>query len=108
MNEVNQAKVRAAAVQVEHIAYLINRQAEDLRKKFDDMYEYLDHADPVGDVAFERYMLTLARAKSLCDVMPSLIFQAQAMQKFGLPARADCAAAAIHANTITLPVAVPA
>lgn len=83
--KINSDHVRTVAVQVECLATAINRQTGTLQKKFDELYGYLQFTDPKNDASLDRFLLTLARAKSLCDVLPSLIYQAQALQKFGLP-----------------------
>lgn len=86
---INDAAIRAASVQIEQLAQSIQSRAELLREQFDELYPNLQFADPVKDVAFDRYMIALARAKSLCEVMPSLAYQAREMQRFGLPQPAE-------------------
>lgn len=88
-NEMNTAQIRAVSVQIEQVANNIQSQALLLREKFDELYGNLQFADLAKDVAFDRYMCTLARAKSLCEVMPSLAYQAREMQCFGLPQVAE-------------------
>ena len=82
---INDAAIRAASVQIEQLAQQINHRAKLLCEQFDALYPNMRFADPVKDTAFDRYMIAIARAKSLCEVCPSLAYQAREMQRFGLP-----------------------
>jgi len=82
---INDAAIRAASVQIEQLAQNIQNRAVLLREQFDKLYPNLQFADPVRDVAFDRFMIALAHAKMFCDQMPSLAYQAREMQRFGLP-----------------------
>jgi len=81
---INDAAIRAASVIIEELAHEIQNRASVLREKFDELYPNLQFADPIQDVAFDRYMIALAHAKMFCDQMPSLAYQAREMQRFGL------------------------
>lgn len=81
--QFDEAQVRAVSVQVEELAHNIQSQALLLREKFDALYPNLQFADPIKNAAFDRYMVTLAHAKMLCDQMPSLAHQAREMQSYG-------------------------
>lgn len=94
---INDAQIRAVSVQVEQLAHNIQSQALLLRDAFNELYPNLQFADPVRDVAFDRYLLCMANAKLLCDQMPSLAYQAREMQTFGLP---DPVADATHLNRV--------
>jgi len=80
---INDAAIRAASVIVERLAQNITAQAVLLRQQFDALYPNLQFADPVRDVALDRYLLTMAHVKMLCDQMPSLAYQARKMQQYG-------------------------
>ena len=82
---IDDAAIRTASVQIEQLAHEIQNRAIVLREQFDALYPNLQFADPVKDAAFDRYMIALAHAKMFCDQMPSLTYQARAMQSFGLP-----------------------
>lgn len=81
----NDAQVRSASVTIEQLAKNILSQAVMLREQFDALYPNLKFADPVKHADFDRYMLAIARAKSLCEVCPGLAWQAREMQRYGLP-----------------------
>lgn len=80
---INDAQIRAASVIIEELAHNISNRAEMLREQFDTLYPNIQFADPVRDATFNRYMLTLAHVKMLCDQAPSLAHQAREMQRFG-------------------------
>jgi len=82
---IDDAAIRASSVIIEQLAQSIQSRAILLREQFDKLYPNLQFADPVKDASFDRYMNALARAKSLCEVMPSLAYQSREMQQFGLP-----------------------
>jgi hypothetical protein len=81
----NDAQIRAESVTVEQLAHNIQSQALLLSEKFDALYVNLKYADPIKDAAFDRYMITMAHCKMMCDQMPSLAHQAHEMQTYGLP-----------------------
>ena len=80
---IDDAQIRAVSVQVEELAREIQNRANVLREKFHELYGNLKYADPVKHAAFDRYMITMAHVKMLCDQMPSLACQAREMQLFG-------------------------
>ena len=102
---INDAAIRAASVIIEELAHNISNRAELLREQFDTLYPNIQFADPVLDVAFDRYMLTLAHVKMLCDQAPSLAHQAREMQLFG---KQQLVADVRNLSRLTPVVAVPA
>ena len=105
---INDAAIRTASVQIEQLAQQINHRAKLLCEQFDALYPNLQFADPVKDVAFDRYLIALARAKSLCEVMPSLAYQAREMQRFGLPQPAEDLTRLHHTTPKFEPALIPA
>jgi len=101
---IDDAAIRAASVIIEELAHNISNRAELLREQFDALYPNLQFADPVRDAAFDRYMLTLARVKMLCDQAPSLAHQAREMQLFG---KAQLVADVSALSRLTPALAVP-
>jgi len=77
------AQIRTISVQVEQLAHSIQSHALLLREKFDELHPLLQYVDPIKDVTFQRYMITLAHVKMLCDQVPSLAYQARKMQSYG-------------------------
>lgn len=105
---INDAAIRAASVIIEQLAQNIQSRAELLREQFDALYPNLQFADPVKDVAFDRYMIALAHAKMFCDQMPSLAHQAREMQRFGLPVPAADLSRLNRNPAISVPLGIPA
>lgn len=105
---IDDAAIRAASVQIEQLAQSIQSRAVLLSEQFDALYLNLKFADPVKDVAFDRYMIALARAKSLCEVMPFLAYQAREMQRFGLPQPAEDLTRLHHTTPKFEPALIPA
>ena len=81
--EINDAQIRAESVRLEEVAQEALNRARVFGEIFDALYPNLEFADPVKHAAFDRLMITLARAKSLCECLPSLAYQAKEMQLFG-------------------------
>ena len=104
----NDAQVRAESVQVECLAHNIQSQALLLRQVFDEMYGNLQFADPVKDVEYHRYMITMAHVIMLCDQTPSLAHKAREMQNYGKQQLVEDVRNLSHITTASAPVAVPA
>lgn len=98
------SQIRVVSVQVEELAHEINNRATVLREKFNELYPNLQFADPVKDVEFHRFMITMAHVKMLCDQMPSLAHQAREMQNYG---RQKDPADVSNLNRITTPAPAP-
>lgn len=81
--QINDAQIRVVSVQIEELAHELQNRAKVLREKFDELYPNLRYADPVKDVAFDRYLITMANVIMLCDQAPSLAYQAREMQSYG-------------------------
>ena len=81
--QFDDAQIRAVSVQIEELAHEINNRAKVLREKFNELHGNLKYADPVKDVAFDRYLITMAHVIMLCDQAPSLAYQAREMQGYG-------------------------
>lgn len=104
---INDAQIRAEAAEIEIIAKQIQSLAGNLRNSFNALHPNLQFAHPTKDVALDRFMLTLARVKMLCDALPALEFQARAMREFHMP-RPEESAAQYQPVPVGFPALAPA